>query len=424
MVLYVVCSIIFLRRKRTKGIVCPELLILLFSFIIFFFKELLMDHVQFISNLYDQFTGEQYTRALCLNMIAFFSFLLGTNYISNRQSSEKDLSIKSNINIEKASKFFPYISVAFILFAIGTGRIPLRNHYADTSVEFTNTFIVYINVVLVVCTIIEFIHLKNLCVTNLSLLIRKINKIYLAQIFLYVLLLLLIGYRSGAIFVGLPLILCYSTLISKIRPKVFCIMIIFGTVIMTLVGFMRGGDGLSTDVITLYESFRDFGPAYLTNTGLISYTDIHGISGLGIGIRRLFSSIPFLGGILAVVIPSTYSVEDESAVLATRLFQDPNNLDSGLGTSLIGDLYYSGHLLWVIVYMYFLGRILSNCYMKIYIERKINIYVFSLYIWIFSQSIFLLRAEWYSYFRYVGFTWVILYLIQFIYEKTNRVISR
>ena len=418
MSLYLICSVLFLWTKRSNGIVCPEMLILLFSFIVFFYKELVMEHVQFISHLYDQFTEKQYKRGLCLNMISLFSFLLGANKSIKVVIKNNELSINNKIDIERASRFFPYITAVFILFVICTGKIPLSNHYSDSSVEFSNTFIVYISVVLVVGTLIEFLHLKKESVTNLTMLLKKINKVYLIQLVLYIVLLLVIGYRSGAIFVSLPIIICYSVLISNIRPAIFGSILLLGTIILALVGFMRIGDGLSDNGITFYESFRDFGPAYLTNTGLIAYTDTHGISGLGIGVGRLFSSVPFLGGMLAAVFPSTYSVNDESAVLATNLFQDLNNIDSGLGTSLIGDLYYSGHLLWVIVYMYVLGLLLNRCYTKIYVNRKIGIYAFVFYIWIFSQSIFLLRAEWYSYFRYVGFSWVVLFIMRFLYVKT------
>lgn len=417
MILFLFCSVSFIFKRRRESKVCPDLLFLLFAFVVFFYKELIMDNVEFISALFDQFSDKQYLRGRCLNMIAFFSYLLGANYRSNVNMYNNKLKIIYQFNIGKVSFYLPHFTTLFLILSFVSGKISLVNHYALSNVGFSNTFIVFNTILIVITTVVEFIRLYFLGTSCFKQFMLKVNKQYLFTFTIYALILLNIGYRSGAILVVLPFIISYSIFIKEIEAKKFFIILMSGILCMVIIGFTRSGDGFSTSTFTFYNSLRDFGPAYLTNTGLISYTDSHGIHGIGMGLRQLFSSIPFLGGIVEAISPSSYSVDEQSAVLATKLFQSKNNLESGLGTSLIGDLYYSGHLIWVVIYMFLLGRISSICYEKIYHIRKIDIYTFVLYLWFFANSVFLLRAEWYSYFRYIGFSWMILFVLQFVYTK-------
>lgn len=417
-VFYIVCSILFILQNRKASIVCPELLFFLFSFIIFFYKEIVIDNVEFISTLFSQFSDKQYVRGRCLNMIAFFSYLLGASMQSCKHfDCDRRLNVITQINIEIMSRYFPYILTVFLILSILLGKISLVNHYANAGIDFSNTYIVFYTVLYVVNTTAEFIRLNNIGVLDFRQFIAKVNRIYFFQSIIFIFILLNIGYRSGVILCILPIILCYSLMICRISFRYFFLILLSGIFFMVIVGYVRSGDEISSDSFTVYDSFRDFGPAYLTNTGLISYTDIHGALGIGMGLRTLFSSVPFLGGIIDVIFPSSYSIDDQSAVLATKLFQERNNLGSGLGTSLVGDLYFSGHLFWVVAYMFTIGNILSYCYDKIFVKRQIGIYSMILYIWMFSYSVFLTRAEWYSYFRYIGFSWIIIYVLKYIYTK-------
>ena len=143
------------------------------------------------------------------------------------------------------------------------------------------------------------------------------------------------------------------------------------------------------------------GPAYFTNPFL-----------------HLCSSVPFLGGIVvgAFDIESTVS----SAVLVTDLYQARSNMHSGLGTSLIGDLYNTAKLPWVMFYLAILGYFLSDSYRKAYEGKTIGAYQLFIYVLLFSDSLYMMRSEWYSLFRYMGFTIIIFVVLKLIFFKNEK----
>ena len=411
---FVIMSLIFIVKRRRQTILCPEILMLPTFFIITFYKELILDNLYIYSSLYDQFTDQQYLRAMSVNMIAFISFLIGGHIVSLPNKPQVDIRvlIRRSFNNSLIEKCYLIISLFLIIYSFITGKTSAIQKYQGGGGE--NTYLVFIIIALFICTIIEFIRLQKTDNSNIISVFKETNKLYLMLTGGFGLLLLVFGNRGEALLVFLPILFTYSYLIKQITNKQFGILILIGLPVMVVLAYTRVGNSFVLNDYNFLETFSDFGPAFLTQTGLIHYTDIHGCLGLGLGFRSLLSSIPFLGGVIQQIFPSSFSYEDNSAVLATQNFQLRNNLESGLGTSLIGDLYYSGGVIWVVIFMFILGYFMSLCYKKINSQKSIDIYSFMAYIWLCSNSIYMMRSEWYSMFRYIGFSFIIIIILRFI----------
>ena len=418
MALFAIISIYFFLKERKESILCPEILILPVFFIMSFYREIVLENAPFIvSRIYDQFTEEQYKRGLCVHMIAFFSLMIGESFISVGKGRNEKMTLLNHINLLLAQRSLIFLTLILILYSFVSGKMMILHKYDSIVGNAQNTYIVFITIALFVSTILEFARLNRLNVESCVNLFKNINKLYLILILFFAITLLKTGNRGEALLVIFPVLFSYSFLIRRISNKLFVVFLLIGIPIMVFIGLIRSGNTFSINEISVLNSFRDFGGAYLTQTGLIQYTDTYGILGLGIGLRRLFSSIPFLGGFIQAIYPSSYTYDDNSAILATNMFQLENNMDSGLGTSLVGDLYYSGGIIWVISYMIILGWFMSYCYKCINVYKSLGVLNFMIYIWLCSNSIYMMRAEWYSMFRYFGFSIVIILCLRLFFKK-------
>ena len=418
MPIFAIISIYFLLIERKESIICPEVLILPVLFIMSFYREIVLENASFVlSVIYDQFTEEQYNRGLCVHMIAFFSLMIGESFAKVKESKNKRMALQNHINLSLSRICLIFLTLILILYSFISGKMMILYKYISIVGNAQNTYIVFITIALFVCTILEFEKLNKLNVESCIDLFKKINKLYLSLILFFAITLLKTGNRGEALLIIFPLLFSYSFLIRKISKKQFVVILLIGIPIMVFIGLTRSGDTFSIDTISVFNSFTDFGAAYLTQTGLIQYADTYGVLGLGLGLRSLFSSIPFLGGTIQAIYPSSYTSGDNSAVLATNMFQLKNNMDSGLGTSLVGDLYYSGGIIWVIFYMTILGWFMSYCYKRINIYKSLGVLNFMIYLWFCSNSIYMMRAEWYSMFRYFGFSIVIILCLRLFFPK-------
>ena len=387
MALFAIISIYFFLKERKESILCPEILILPVFFIMSFYREIVLENAPFIvSRIYDQFTEEQYKRGLCVHMIAFFSLMIGESFISVGKGRNEKMTLLNHINLLLAQRSLIFLTLILILYSFVSGKMMILHKYDSIVGNAQNTYIVFITIALFVSTILEFARLNRLNVESCVNLFKNINKLYLILILFFAITLLKTGNRGEALLVIFPVLFSYSFLIRRISNKLFVVFLLIGIPIMVFIGLIRSG-----------------------NT--------YGILGLGIGLRRLFSSIPFLGGFIQAIYPSSYTYDDNSAILATNMFQLENNMDSGLGTSLVGDLYYSGGIIWVISYMIILGWFMSYCYKCINVYKSLGVLNFMIYIWLCSNSIYMMRAEWYSMFRYFGFSIVIILCLRLFFKK-------
>ena len=165
--------------------------------------------------------------------------------------------------------------------------------------------------------------------------------------------------------------------------------------------------------ITLYDVTRDYATVDINTSYLIQYTDENDPIYFRNTFLNILSSIPFLGGI----INSAFDVDSDlrSTIITTEGMQLTSNRDSGLGTSLVGDVYYTAKGIFVVIFFYILGYVLSYSFYEFEVRKKFNIWLLVIYVFSVANSIYCIRAEWNMPFRYLGFSFVLIILFYFLF---------
>lgn len=421
MIVYLIMVFWFLYKNRNTNLFCAETLIFTFAFIIIFFDDLVLKNIIEFSSIYSMWTEKIENRAMNVSMIGIMAFLIGGEVASSKNRWVWRLHPKKDFANCSLLLFFvrmlSFCITIYIFYLVISGQYLSFYKYNGrfASLYSGSTHLVYLSVLQFVVTLFEIIRLKELGVCNIREMLRKSNKLALSNLLILSLFLYFSGNRNEMLLILLPAVIMYSLLLNRLKNKMFVIGGIIGFALMIISGLTRQVVGTNNDIfrnVGLFEILRDFGPASICHKGLIQYTDSYEPVYFTNGIIALSSSVPFLGGIVKDIL----GVEEDnrSAVLTTQQFQSKNNADSGLGTMLIGDLYYTGKIYFVIFFMFFLGYFLSISYIRFYIIKDFNIPHLIIFVWVFANSIYLLRSEWYALFRYIGFSMCLYFILNII----------
>ena len=88
-----------------------------------------------------------------------------------------------------------------------------------------------------------------------------------------------------------------------------------------------------------------------------------------------------------------------------------DSLDSGVGTSLLGDVYYTGSIIGLLLFYYLLGRLISHIYNILRYKKIYNIWYLVIYSQLFSFVVYYPRAEWSKPIRPIAFACIIIFLL-------------
>lgn len=433
--LYLVFTIWFLRRYRRHHLFCFETLFFAISFVITFFSDLLLPLFETVSAvfLHNTFSQTIHTKSLIIQVLAILLYILGAVIIEHRPQKNQALDSfegvtinRSTISLTEASVVATVIVVVYFFLLIIIGDVRTWFHYETVSLDYNNTRIVYLTILSIFATIIEFSRLSNLRIHRFIDVVRKINKFYISTVIAIGFLLLFSGNRNEALLVLLPVAVCYSLFIKRIRDFSFIVFAAIGVVLMIIIGLTRSRgvsiDSVNSASVSLYSIFQDYGPANLSADYLISYTDKNGPVLFLNAFLVLVSSIPFLGGIVKSVLGLEYGLR--STEITTQGMQMSYNMESGLGTNLVGDVYYMGGMVFVIVFFIVLGIIMGFSYKRLVIEKKYNVWLIINYVFCFSNAIYYPRAEWTMPFRYVGFAYVLVLVFWIVFHRQNTAKTR
>lgn len=415
MTMYIIMFIWFFIRNRKKSIFCPELFILFTGFLISFFDILILNNVGFISSFFNQFSSVIQKKSTCLSLIGFCTFILGEEF-GKKFLSKKKIRRKLDISIPAFfATMMHYISLTAVILVFLTGQhIGFMKYTLEEEGESTNMINIMISIVIMVSSVLEFIRLNKLNQSpqSFSNFILKINKVYVISVVIWSLFLLLTGNRGDMMLIAMPPIILFHHFIHKFSNKTVMLGVVIGSFIMMFVGLTRQGEADVSNTVSdfgVYALFRDYGPAYVNQQGLIKYTDSYGTYGYSSGAKAIISGIPFLGSILLSNTQSTSS-EGNTNKLSTEQWR-LSDTGGGLGTSLLGDLYYAGGIFFVLFYMFFLGLLLSYAYERLFNDKGLNLIFIFIYCWLFSDSLYILRAPYYHLFRQIGFSLIIIFVL-------------
>lgn len=418
LIIYILNWIIYLKKFRFESIFCPELLMFLIGMVITFFDVIILSTIEITSSFFSRFSEAMRFKALCLSMVAYSSYILGTIFqmkVDKKNTSRK----KRHYHIATFHEdIYNVLTSIMILYMFVSGLY--NKYFKYDGVSSDDSLLLYtviLTCMLMVCSVLEFVRLNSNGINSFKMLFCKINKIYLFNITIVSGFLLLSGNRSDMLLIFLPFLILTYYLIKKIKNWLVYTGMVIGILIMALIGLTRNSseEGLS-QYVGVYSIFRDFGAAYINQQGLIWYTDNHGYYGLGMGISTLISSVPYLGGFVLGGSTSSGDVEGNSNEITTREWQSVSNKNSGLGSALLGDLYYAGGIFFVVIYMFTLSFFLSKVYRRLVAKSRVSICALLIYCWFFSDMVYLLRAPYYSLFRFIGFSLVLYLFYKFMAE--------
>ena len=424
---FLVASIGYLYKSRKQNLFCFETFFLVFSLLINFFDYLVLSVASdtgLVGSLFNRYGEDTRFKTMYISNIVTLMFILGS-YVSDIKIEKKTSMVpqqtilNNNISVyelQTISKILTTITLLYFGYLFAIGYVSSWFRYGCDSSSYTNTKVVYLTVLCLSSTIAQFAQYAGSTFDSVRSFIKKINKFYLAVIGIVTFLLLISGNRNEALYIILPMLACYSIIVKNITNKQFYFLFLLGFLLLVFIGLTRqtgvengAGGGLNFD---LFKFTHDFGYANIDSMYLIEDTDRNGFRGFNNGFVVLLSSVPFLGGFVV----TTFGIEEftRSAVATTE------GLDisyTGLGTSLIGDTYYTGGIVFSIIFFYFLGRCMSYLHNRYYKDKIINIYNLSIYAFMFSNAIYCLRSEWYTSFRYIGFCIIVLYIVCHIKRK-------
>ena len=424
----ILCSI-YIINYRKHNLFCFETIFFALYILSTFFKELivdsLLDNSVVSSVFYTPFPESIESKGLLLQTLALLAFLLGSIYRNNKINVYQVNDTKNHYNILYDFKIIVWILSFVVLLVIillfFNGTVSSWFHYSQSHNNYTNEYIVYLTVLFLVLTIFEFSNLYNHKCHSFSKLLRSINKIYLFDILTISVLLLISGNRNESLLIILPPILSYSIFIKKINNKQFLLGLLLGIGLMVVIGVTRHSGvsmhSVQNSDISLFEASRDFGLVNKNTNYLIEYTDKNKPVYFKNAILTLFSSVPFMGGVFSSIV--NFDSDFRSTQITTDGMQSMQNIDSGLGTSLIGDLYYTGSLFFVLIYMFFLGWLLSYLYTKFIIKKEYNMWLLVVFLFLMSNVVYCIRAEWTMPFRYIGFSMVVMLVSRIFITKSK-----
>lgn len=426
-IIFLVASIGYLFKNRRNNLFCFETFFLVFSFLIIFYDYLVLSvtfDAGLIGSLFGSYTEAIINKTLYVSILATLFFILGC-YISDKRNSnitgnqDKCVVLDHHLNtyaLKQTSKILVIITIVYFGFLYVTGYISTWFSYSADSTIYTNTKVVYLTVLCLSCTVSQFSMYAGQRFSSLWDFIKRLDKSYVGLISIVSFLLLISGNRNEALYIILPAFVCYSIFVKNITNKEFLAVFIIGFFIMVVIGLTRQTGVLNSIegsiAFNLFDFTRDFGFANIDSMYLIEDTDKNGTMGFNMGIITLLSSIPFLAGILVPL----FGIEEftRSAVATT---EGMGISYTGLGTSLVGDAYYTGGIIFTLVYFYLLGKLMSYFHNRFYHSKIINIYTLVIYSFMFSNSIYCLRSEWYTSFRYIGFSICVLFVLLLLSKR-------
>ena len=409
--IFLFISIVYILKYRIKILFCFELFFFAFLCLSIFYKEIVLNSMSALSgikNYYFIFSDTATHRTMLVNMLSFSFFCLGASVFNKQKdysSSESILKIEPQNKIGMSSAIINTIVWLYIIYLIVFGVVQKWFHYSNEISDYTNLEVSYITILLLTSTVIELVRLNQLGVHGKIRFIQKVNKFYISSVLFIGMVLLLSGNRNEALLVIFPLVAGYSILIQRISNKSFIFLLLIGIPLMMIIGFTRNDSNSALIGDNLYENTRDFAPSYACTNYLIEKTDAQGAIGFGNSIVAIASSIPFLGS----SVKAAFDIESaERSTVFTTKGLNYSHVNTGLGTSLIGDLYYTGNIYFTLIYMFLFGCFISYLHQRFYVKKDFNIWLFVIFLFLFSNVVYCVRAEWTMPFRYVGFSLLLL----------------
>ena len=375
---------------RKDSILCFEIMAIPIAFLGLFFADVVLENISEYYDLFSISSHETQIKSDRLQMLAWLVFYWGC-IIGNKPVKERHIHKVTNYRINYGSfvNFLGVIILLLIIYDYRTGVFQswfFYKNYQVMDIEERNQGVGHLTCLLVAASTVEIFRLRELGVKSIKKSILKINKLFLIELVLISVLLYLTGNRNEMLLVALPFVVLYSKCIKKIKNEVILVSFAIGVLLMVVAGTSRTNANVSIEGASFaaLDFVRDFGSLGYCTDYLISYTDSHAPTYFVDLPNYVLPGIPFFGP--AILRMSGYNGPVPSATLTAESVGS----GTGIGTSLIGDLYYTAGFLWVIIFLFLLGYYMSRYYRT----SNINIYLSMTYSYMVANAVYFVRSSW------------------------------
>lgn len=343
-----------------------------------------------------------------LFLIGLLSYMLGSLIpIQIKKITKKPFVIKTNFLV-----VFVFILVVSF---IGLGGIEYyRSEYND-SVKGGDAGLVKYILLLLVTTAMALI--------GTEFYNKKINESYkiswfaFGALFFLICTLLVIGNRTAASQILLPIICLYAFFFKNINFKKFLIFILVGIPFMWFFQQIRTNQvsfELSNPIMLILDLTI---PMKNTYTAL-DYVEINDYTYGESMIYNISGVIPFLPSVISENYPKI--VEGSAELLTGYTYLNhytPDDFQIGLGTTIIADIYLAFGVIGVIILMFFLGKYIN---ILTYKSAFLNYYSIIILTGFLGNAIFIVRASYFHPLRFIVWALLLATLNRFLHRAWKR----
>ncbi|VWX31636.1 conserved membrane hypothetical protein [Moraxellaceae bacterium 17A] len=401
---YVIFIVLYFFAERKKNYFCFETLFFIALFLSTQYYPLFvhnqMDTSRYFMFLFD-FDENYIPKASALSLLGVGGFISAMLLVRTKQIS---IGFQYQQLIPLDMLYICSV-LSFILYFITGGYAQLASQYSGGDViessGISAYFMVLSPVFMIVAIVLNFIKIKTKYNNFKISYISRIGKITVMGILG---LLLLAGSRTLTLQMLILIMALYSYLFRPISLKLTLTFILIGITLMFTVGYLRGLKEGSTKFY-LSDLFMDLLITNRASFTALEYVDkfdfTYGETMLG----TLLSPFPF-GQNIAIRFFDLNPNRMMSSLLYTE-YTLGSVTTLGLGTNIIADLYFAFGSIGVFIFMFALGFLVK----KSSVKAQYSIFSLLIYAIITSYSVFLVRAEFFTFLRVMLWSIVILFIV-------------
>ena len=169
--------------------------------------------------------------------------------------------------------------------------------------------------------------------------------------------------------------------------------------------------------LSIYNYYIMSGRKVITLTYLVDYTDTHGAHFFSSLFASLLGGVPFIGPLIFNSLG--LSLSSQSTYITTAGLAAWEG--TGLGTSIIGDLYYNAKLPFVCIFLYVLGYIISRLHIRFCYERRYSMPLIIIYLYMTSNAVYFVRQQWDFPIPRMLYVYILLLVLCVLFKKNQTI---
>lgn len=398
-VLYVLALFLFFLIKQKKNYFDFDTIFLIISSLMFFLAPFYANNEIFSRLFIVGFDSNLILKGTLLASIGLESYMIGS-VIRYKQSKTT-----SYIYFPKGDIFAIFFILCSLIFVLSGGIDFYKSTYnSDYSQDVSHTGLIQQMIPLMVV-------FSNLyCISTLQNYQKrkKIKWLFLVYIFLFSIIVAVVGNRTLFSNIMLPYVLCYCSNIKNLSWRKSLLLFMIGIFCMSIIQITRTGDSYYSRSLILMFTDITIPSSTLYNT--LEYVDTNGITYLKTMLAPLIGCVPGLGSMFSNI--SNYS---SASVLTEYMITDSRMMGVGMGSTIISDIYLGSGIIGVIVLMLMLGRLINVLNNNKGLNYKVVECAF------FASCIFMCRSSYFYPARFIIWSVLIMYVYNFLvrYSKSN-----